>query len=118
MAIFQLKQMSPPPPDGPIHWSYDRAELIADAIVHILGVSFAFAGGIALLLVRPSSAGMDNYFVAVYVVGLLTALGLSATYNLWPVSPRKWLLRKFDHSAIYLRAGPGILHSSISGISA
>jgi hemolysin III len=29
-------------------------------------------------------------------------LGLSATYNLWPVSPRKWLLRRFDHSAIYL----------------
>lgn len=29
-------------------------------------------------------------------------LGLSATYNLWPVSPRKWLLRRFDHSAIYI----------------
>ncbi|WP_204351040.1 PAQR family membrane homeostasis protein TrhA, partial [Serratia marcescens] len=26
----------------------------------------------------------------------------SATYNLWPVSPVKWLLRRFDHSAIYL----------------
>ena len=29
-------------------------------------------------------------------------LGLSAAYNLWPVSPRKWLLRRFDHSAIYM----------------
>jgi hemolysin III len=29
-------------------------------------------------------------------------LVLSATYNLWPVSPAKWLLRRFDHSAIYL----------------
>jgi hemolysin III len=29
-------------------------------------------------------------------------LGLSAAYNMWPVSPRKWLLRRFDHSAIYL----------------
>jgi len=29
-------------------------------------------------------------------------LGLSATYNLWPVSPRKWLLRRFDHAVIYL----------------
>ena len=37
-----------------------------------------------------------------YVAGLLAMLGLSAAYNLWPVSPRKWLLRRFDHSAIYI----------------
>jgi hemolysin III len=29
-------------------------------------------------------------------------LVLSATYNLWPVSRTKWVLRRFDHSAIYL----------------
>jgi hemolysin III len=29
-------------------------------------------------------------------------LGLSAAYNLWPPSPRKWLLRRFDQSAIFL----------------
>ena len=29
-------------------------------------------------------------------------LGLSMAYNLWPVSPRKWLLRRLDHSSIYL----------------
>ncbi len=97
MAVFQLKQIHPPAPGEPIHWSYDRAELIADAIVHVLGVSFALGGTIALFLIRPSSAGL-----AVYAVGLTTALGLSATYNVWPVSPRKWLLRRFDHSAIYL----------------
>lgn len=28
--------------------------------------------------------------------------GISAAYNLWPVSPVKWLLRRFDQSAIYL----------------
>jgi hemolysin III len=27
---------------------------------------------------------------------------LSATYNLWPVSRTKWVLRRFDHSAIYV----------------
>jgi hemolysin III len=32
-------------------------------------------------------------------------LGFSAAYNLWPVSPRKWLLRRFDHSAIFLFIG-------------
>ena len=29
-------------------------------------------------------------------------LGCSAAYNLWPVSRWKWVLRRFDHSAIYL----------------
>ncbi len=29
-------------------------------------------------------------------------LVISAVYNLWPVSPVKWILRRFDHSAIYL----------------
>jgi len=29
-------------------------------------------------------------------------LVLSATYNLWPISRAKWLLRRFDHSAIYV----------------
>jgi len=36
------------------------------------------------------------------VAGLLLMLGLSATYNLWPVSPTKWVLRRLDHSAIYV----------------
>jgi len=40
--------------------------------------------------------------VSVYSVGLLAMLVLSAIYNMWPVSPRKWFLRRFDHSAIYL----------------
>jgi hemolysin III len=29
-------------------------------------------------------------------------LAFSAAYNMWPVSPVKWVLRRFDHSAIYL----------------
>ena len=32
----------------------------------------------------------------------LSAPGFSATYNLWPVSRAKWVLRRFDHSAIYV----------------
>jgi hemolysin III len=29
-------------------------------------------------------------------------LGFSAAYNLWPISRTKWVLRRFDHSAIYV----------------
>ena len=37
----------------------------------------------------------------VYVIGLVTMLALSAAYNMWPVSPAKWVLRRFEHFAIY-----------------
>jgi hemolysin III len=38
----------------------------------------------------------------VYVIGLVTMFALSAAYNMWPVMPAKWVLRRFDHPAIYL----------------
>ena len=47
---------------------------------------------------------------SVYVAGLLAMLVLSATYNLWPVSRAKWVLRRFDHSAIYVLIA-GDLHA-------
>ena len=40
--------------------------------------------------------------ILIYVIGLVMMLALSAAYNMWPVSPAKWVLRRFDHSAIYL----------------
>ena len=102
MALFHLKELCSPPEDDPIHWNYDRTELIADGIVHAFGVAFGLVGAIALFLVSPTSTTVDASVIVIYAVGLLTMLILSATYNLWPVSPRKWLLRRFDHSAIYL----------------
>ena len=38
----------------------------------------------------------------IYATALVSMLGVSAAYNLWPVSPRKWFLRRFDHALIYL----------------
>src|ERR1700716_2603769 len=40
--------------------------------------------------------------VLIYAAGLLAMLGFSAAYSMWPVSHTKWILRRFDHSAIYL----------------
>jgi hemolysin III len=84
-------------------WNYDRSEIIADGVVHAIGVSLGLAGVVVLLLSVVSSGGaVEVTPVAVYAVGLLTTLGLSAAYNMWPVSPVKWLLRRFDHAAIYV----------------
>ena len=106
MTIFRLKQLASTSVHAAvdvIRWNYDRAELIADGIIHGIGV---FAGIIAatvlVVLAAIYADATDIVGVSVYVAGLLSMLVLSATYNLWPVSPAKWLLRRFDHSAIYL----------------
>ncbi len=106
MTIFRLKQLSSHPRSaggGVVRWDYDRAELIADGVVHVLGIAFGVIAAIALIVVAGMYASRAEVIsVSVYVAGLLAMLGLSATYNLWPVSPVKWLLRRFDHSAIYI----------------
>ncbi|CDX45575.1 Hly-III family protein [Mesorhizobium sp. SOD10] len=85
-------------------WHYSRAEMIADGIVHAVGIVLAIAAGSAFLALAAFHSGPGEYVAAVfYVVSLLTVLSVSLAYNLWPVSwPAKWILRRFDHAAIYL----------------
>jgi len=87
-------------------WDYDRAELIADGVVHALGVAVAAIGVVTLVILALRSAErVVLAAVLIYAVSLLAALALSAAYNMWPVSPLKWWLRRFDHAAIYLLIG-------------
>jgi hemolysin III len=84
-------------------FAYSRAERIADAVVHAVGIVLAVAAGSTLLALAPFHAGPGEYAAAVfYVIALLTVLSVSCAYNLWPLSPAKWVLRRFDHAAIYL----------------
>jgi len=84
-------------------WAYDRAEVIADGIVHALGVALGVAGVLSLLVqVAAAQSPAQITAALIYGAGLLTVLCLSAIYNLWPISPTKWVLRRFDHAAIYL----------------
>lgn len=104
--IFSLKQPKPAQTDsvaGTTRWNYDRAELIADGIVHGIGVFGGLIAATALVvLAAVFASGFEIVTVAIYAAGLLAMLGFSAAYNVWPVSPKKWLLRRFDHSAIYV----------------
>jgi ABC transporter substrate binding protein len=49
--------------------------------------------------------------VACRSLEVISLLGFSAAYNMWPVSPAKWVLRRFDHSAIYLLIAGNTRHS-------
>ena len=106
MTIFRLKQLASTSVHAAadaVRWNYDRAEIIADGVVHGIGVfGGLIAATVLVVLTAVYASALDVAVVSVYVAGLLTMLVLSATYNLWPVSPAKWVLRRFDHSAIYL----------------
>src|SRR6266567_6921749 len=86
---------------GQISWDYDRAEIIADAVVHAIGVCLGLIG-VTIVMIAVNIERIEIAPITVYVIGLVTMLALSAAYNMWPVSPAKWVLRRFDHSAIYL----------------
>ena len=77
--------------------------MIADGVVHGIGVFSGLIAATVLIVVAAIYATpFDVAVVSVYVAGLQAMLVLSATYNLWPVSRVKWVLRRFDHSAIYV----------------
>jgi hemolysin III len=86
-----------------VTWDYDRVELVADGIVHAIGVSLGVVGAIVIVIVAANSArAADMPSIVIYTIGLLSMLCFSAAYNTWPISRAKWVLRRFDHSAIYV----------------
>jgi hemolysin III len=87
---------------GEIRWNYDRTEIVADGIVHAAGLILGLIGTVAILVLVTKLKPVELGPTLVYSIGLLIMLAISAAYNMWPVSPTKWLLRRFDHSAIYL----------------
>jgi len=87
---------------GQISWHYDRTEIIADGVVHAIGTCLGLVGAVTIVVMAVKIERINVGPILVYVIGLVTMLAFSAAYNLWPVSPVKWVLRRFDHSAIYL----------------
>lgn len=82
---------------------YDFHEVLADAIVHGIGVTLALIGVTALIF-HASLWGSHGALMAawIYGVGLISALAVSFTYNMLPPSRLKWIMRRLDHSAIFV----------------
>lgn len=82
---------------------FTLAELVVDGVVHVLGLIVAIAAGsILLALAIMDTAPEAAPALAVYVGTLVAVLGVSLAYNLWPVSPVKMWLARFDQAAIFL----------------
>lgn len=82
---------------------YDMSEIIADGIVHGVGVVAALVA-VTVLIFYATVWGTAGALAAawVYGIGLVASLGISFAYNIWPRSPAKWVLRRLDHSAIFI----------------
>lgn len=88
---------------------YSRAEKISDAVVHVAGLSLVLMAVPVLIvltaLYRGDAASVTG--VTIYGVALFAMILFSALYNIGETSgfgvAREWLLRRLDHSAIYLK---------------
>ena len=85
-----------------VPWTYDRDEIIADGVIHAIGICFGLIGTVVIIIIASHSTKIVAIAsVLIYAAALVAMLGFSAAYNMWPVSRTKWILRRFDHSAIY-----------------
>jgi hemolysin III len=87
----------------PTRRPYSTAELVVDAVVHILGLIVAIAAGSVLLALTLLHTAPEAFpALIVYVATLIVVLGVSLAFNLWPDSPVKHYLARFDQAAIFL----------------
>lgn len=94
-----MSALRPPRP------AYSRAERVSDAVIHVAGL-VAVAGAVPALIVLTALTRGDAISVAassVYGISFLLMILASALYNLMPGSAWSGVLRRLDHSAIYLK---------------
>jgi hemolysin III len=78
-------------------------DLIADRVVHAVGIGLGLVAAIVLVLVTVNDGGSGDLLpVLIYTTGLLAMLGCSAAYNVFHTSNRREWLRRFDHAAIFI----------------
>ena len=90
-------------PTARFRWHYDHKEIFADGVVHAIGICLGLIGATVIILMAAQlTTAVGIASVWIYTIALVAMLGFSAAYNMWPVCETKWMLRRFDHSAIYL----------------
>jgi len=82
--------------------SYTRAERIADAVVHCIGVPLGLVAAVILLFRVAPHGALALEVTAVYAAGLAGMLGSSAAYQLSPAGLVKERLRRLDRAMIFV----------------
>lgn len=97
---------------------YSRAERLSDAAVHLVGLAVVALAVPALIVLTLTARGEPWAVlgVSVYGAALAAMIACSALYHLTPDAAWRWLYRRLDHAAIYLKiAGTYMPFTMISG---
>ncbi len=80
-----------------------RGELVADGIVHAVGVAAGITGSIILIaLAALRHTYIEIIAVSIYAAGMILMFSCSALYNLARKSRHRHYFQRLDHSGIFL----------------
>jgi hemolysin III len=82
----------------------ESEEIAVDRTIHVLGISAGALGSAALVWVALDHQNQDaeRWPIIVYSACLMAMFCCSAAYNLSESAPRREILRRVDHAAIFL----------------
>lgn len=89
----------------PSRTSYSRSEALSDAIVHGIGLAAALLA-VPMLILRSWSEGVGQpglVALGIYGVALIAMILCSTLYNMTHSARWSEVLRRLDHSAIYVK---------------
>jgi len=95
-------------PNRPLAWwhprrRFSRTEIVADGIVHGVGLAIAIAAGSVLLTIAALQTAREELPALItYVVTLVAVLTVSLAYNLAPLTQARQVLARLDQATIFL----------------
>lgn len=92
-------------PNGPADQATGRAEFLADAVLHVVGVTLGLVSATVMITLAVVWYGDISTVGAALVYGtsLVAMLTCSACYHMTRDGRAKQLLRRLDHAAIYVK---------------
>lgn len=91
-------------------------ELVADGVVHALGVGLGLPAAIVLVAWTAFRHADQLAPIAIYAAGICAMFVCSAAYNLFRESRRRPWLRRFDHAAIFAMIGGTYTPFTVMGL--
>jgi hemolysin III len=80
-----------------------RRELIADGVVHVIGVAAGVIGATVLIIIAAlKHSYIEIIAVSIYAAGMIAMFSLSALYNMARKSRYREYFQRLDHSGIFL----------------
>lgn len=91
-------------PSHPAYPAYRASERMADALMHLLGVTGALSGAIWLIIwAYGRVGGVEILALSIYGLTLIAAFLASGIYHFTPWERHRPTFRRLDHAAIYLK---------------